>query len=141
MQKGLLNISKRVTSVFHALGYIAVGGPYTSVKKMAKGLPVSATVLAKTLQLLVKAKYLGSMRGRTGGFYFIKDPHKISAYEIWTIIEGPLPRDACLFAHQYCKGGSCKLRELNAEVREMMEQSLRKTTLTELINYFASRES
>lgn len=138
MQK-LLRISERVNVVFYALGYIAAAEKNAPVNKMEKALSVSKHYIVKLLQPFVKAGYIGSMRGAKGGFYFIKDPQRVSLYELMELIEGPLPVDDCLFEHQRCKGDTCKFRTLSTEVREVTERSLRKMTLAQFIDHFPGR--
>jgi DNA-binding IscR family transcriptional regulator len=79
------------------------------------------------------------MRGAKGGFYFIKDPQRVSLYELMELIEGPLPVDGCLFEHQRCKSDTCKFRTLSAEVREVTERSLRKMTLAQFVGHSPGR--
>jgi len=137
----LLNISERVNLAFHALGYIAAArGENVSVKRMAADLKVSQTYLAKVLQPLAKAGYLRSKRGAKGGFTLAKDPYLITAYDILTLLEGPLPDSSCLFDHQYCDEATCVFHEVTAEVRATMEKAFRKITVAELMKNYERRK-
>ena len=139
MIKRLLNISERVNLAIHALGYIAAYENNTSVKRMAKALPVSETYLAKVLQELVKGGFVKSKRGARGGHYLVKDPKNISAYDVMIRLEGPFSSDSCVFLHSYCSAKDCAFHELADEVRTLMEQSLRKITVADMMKEYQKR--
>ncbi len=132
----LLNISERVNIAIHALAYIGAAGKNASVKRMAEDLQVSETYLAKVLQPLVKEGLIDSKRGAKGGFTLAKKPEDITAYDLVTVIEGPLPVNACLFAHPICDDKECRFRALTADVRTMMEASLRKIRISDIMKNF-----
>lgn len=132
----LLNISERVNIAIHALAYIAAADKNASVKRMAEDMQVSETYLAKVLQPLVKEGLIDSKRGAKGGFTLAKKPEDITAYDLVTVIEGPLPVNACLFAHPLCSDKDCRFRLLTAEVRAMMENSLRKIKISDIMKNF-----
>lgn len=136
MIQKLLNISERVNIAIHALAYIAAAGKNASVKRMAEDLQVSETYLAKVLQPLVKEGFIDSKRGAKGGFTLAKKPEDISAFDLLTVIEGPLPTNACLFAHPICEDKHCGFRLLTADVRTMIEQSLRKIRISDIVKNF-----
>ncbi|HSA34110.1 MAG TPA: Rrf2 family transcriptional regulator [bacterium] len=132
----LLNISERVNIAIHALAYIAASDRNASVKRMAKDLKVSETYLAKVLQPLVKEKLLHSKRGARGGFTLAKKPSDITAYDLVTIIEGPLPTNTCLFLEPICHDEHCRFRSLTGEVRALLEVSLRKIRVSDIMKNF-----
>lgn len=135
----LLNISERVNIAIHALAYIAAAGRNASVKRMAEDLQVSETYLAKVLQPLVKEGFIDSKRGAKGGFTLAKKPEDITAYDLITVIEGPLPLNACLFSHPICDDKECRFRALTADVRAMMEGALRKIKVSDIMKNFKDR--
>lgn len=131
MSDGLLNISERVNIAFHALCCIAAfDDDFAPVNWLAKALPVSPTYLAKVMQPLVKAGYVSSKRGPTGGFALIKKPKDITLYDLVLFYDGALPpKDGCIFSHRYCTGGACIVQKLNAKIYAEMERELRKITV------------
>lgn len=136
----LLNISERVNIAIHALAYIAASDRNASVKRMAKDLKVSETYLAKVLQPLVKEKLIHSKRGARGGFTLAKKPGDITAYDLVTIIEGPLPVNACLFLEPICDDQTCRFRALTTEIRALLEASLRKIKVSDIMKNFKELE-
>ncbi len=133
----LLNISERVNIALHAIAYIAASGDNpVSSKKMAEDLKVSESYLAKVLQPIAKAGILSSSRGAKGGFLLEKDPKLLSALELIVMIDGPLPENVCLFQHPICRGNGCTFRKLTAEVKELIEKTLKETTVYDLMQNF-----
>ncbi len=133
MMQKLLNISERVNIAIHALAYIGAAGKNASVRRMAKDLAVSETYLAKVLQPLVREHFINSKRGAKGGFTLTKNPANITAYDLLTALEGPLPQQSCLFTHSICGDEHCRFRHMTREVRGLIERLLREITIADVM--------
>jgi Rrf2 family protein len=77
-------------------------GESMSVDDVAKRLFSSKHHVAKVFQTLVKAGYLKSTRGPSGGFVMGKDPHDISFLEIYELIEGSVRPGICPLDKELC---------------------------------------
>ena len=68
---------------------------------------------------LKKAGYLGSRKGKGGGYYLLKDPAKISISEVYRVLEGPIAPVPCVSLNFYEKCEDCK-NEATCEVHLLM---------------------
>jgi len=85
--------------------YMALNGEpdiKIGIKRISGDLGIPAPFLAKILQVLAKHKLLTSTKGPNGGFGLIKNPQKISLYEIVTVIDGNDIFDKCLISDRSC---------------------------------------
>lgn len=85
---------------------------------------------------LRKAGYLGSRKGKGGGYYLMKDPSQISISEVYRILEGPIAPVPCVSLNFYEKCDDCK-DEARCEVHLLMEK-VRDSTLDIYNNTFIS---
>ncbi len=131
----LRTLLKREESyAIHALINI-IENPGTNAAEIAERLKFPPAFVAKVLRKLVKAKYIQSKMGRSGGVSIAIDPEKINLLDVMEAVSGVVVLDDCqvktLCATQQRKG-RCKLKMtwLNAsfEVRAI----LAKVTLAQL---------
>ena len=92
--------------------------------------------------ILLEMKGLGilaSTRGKTGGYYLVKQPSTVTLAEIVTIFEGSMGMLACISAEKYkpcefCKDeDTCKIRQTFRHVYEISTAVLKNTTLRDLV--------
>jgi len=74
----------------------------TGIKKISSDLDLPTPFLAKILQQLVKHKILSSTKGPHGGFSILKDPQKITLYEIIKNIDGEEIFTNCIMHNGPC---------------------------------------
>jgi len=65
-------------------------GKQLSINDIAEKEGLSVPYTSKILSILRKAGLVEAVRGRGGGFAVIRDPGKISLYEVLTALGGPL---------------------------------------------------
>ena len=85
---------------------------------------------------LKKAGYLGSRKGKGGGYYLLKPPDSISISEIYRVLEGPIAPVPCVSLNFYEKCDDCE-NEANCEIHQLMVQ-VRDSTLNIYNNTFIS---
>ena len=68
---------------------------------------------------LRKAGFLGSKKGKGGGYYLIKEPKEISISEVYRILEGPIAPVPCVSLNFYEKCDDCQSEE-DCEIRLLM---------------------
>ncbi len=68
---------------------------------------------------LKKAGYLGSRKGKGGGYYLLKDAATISISEVYRVLEGPIAPVPCVSLNFYEKCEDCK-NEATCEVHLLM---------------------
>jgi Rrf2 family iron-sulfur cluster assembly transcriptional regulator len=73
------------------------------IKKISEDLDLPTPFLAKILQLLARQKILSSSKGPHGGFSLLRDPKKITLFDIIVTIEGGDIFDNCIIHNMPCK--------------------------------------
>jgi len=102
-----INISEASTIAIHSLALIANTERSLNANKIAEVTHFSRNHLAKVLHILVKHKYLDSLRGPNGGFTMKKNPTSISLLEIYELIEGELVSFECAITCGDCYFDTC----------------------------------
>src|SRR4030066_1368829 len=86
--------------------YLALNTNKTSkvgIKVISKELSIPSPFLAKILQVLAKHRLFSSTKGPNGGFGLLKDPFKISLYDIVILFDGNDLFEKCLISLRSCK--------------------------------------
>jgi len=125
----IVNISDRSNAALHALALAASSGGRVSASLCARELGVSPSYLAKVLQALVRGGLLESRRGAAGGFELAREASGISCLEVLELVEGPLPRRACLFRKTVCAKGGCALKVMCERVEKSVRSALESTSV------------
>lgn len=123
--QNVLKISDAASLALHTMCVLAKSArnDQYSNHEIATILDVSEAHLSKVLQRLVKAGFIYSMRGPSGGFKLAKLPDEISLLQIYEAIDGSVGPSACLLGKPACDG-NCVLGELlhkvNKDVRDYL---------------------
>jgi len=126
---GVLKISEATSLAIHAILILASKqGELLSAHDIAETMRVSEAHLAKVLQGLVRAGFLKSMRGPTGGFLFLDSAKEKTLLDVYQATEGPLSEQTCLLPYPICGGGEhcvlgALLHKVNREVREYLSNT------------------
>jgi Rrf2 family protein len=122
----------------HTLAVMAYNrDAWITSETIASSVNTNAVVIRRILQALTQSKLISTVPGKNGGSKLAKDPAKITLMEIYEAV-----RSEELFAlHAKPKNRqcavSCNIKELLNSVfgtaEEAMKQSLKKTTLEDLI--------
>jgi Rrf2 family protein len=114
----------------------------TGIKKIAAALDIPAPFLAKILQILAKQKLLSSSKGPNGGFSLGRKAHKITLYEIVTVIDGSDIFDKCLISMRTCneENKPCPLHAKYASIREGIKALFSQQDLGTLTSDIMSQE-
>ena len=134
-------LSKKTKYGLKALSYLA---------KQPKGQPVQISTISREeniprkflesiLLTLRKTGHLGSKKGKTGGYYLMKDASAISVAEVYRLLEGPIALVPCVSLNFYEKcddcpdEAACSVHRLMIEVRDSNLNILTKTFLQDLV--------
>jgi Rrf2 family protein len=94
--------------------------------------------LESILLLLRKSGFLGSKKGKGGGYYLLKSASDIYMVDVMRILEGPIAPVACVSLNYYEKCDdcvdekTCSLNKLMIQVRDANLHVFRNTTLEDL---------
>ena len=131
----MIKISERVNLAIHALGYMAAHGgeePF-SVSNLADRMEVSPSHLAKVMQMLVRHRFITSVRGAKGGFSFVIDPQNISLLNVFEAVDGPLMKQGCLLPKPMCKQENCILNDVLTEATAFLHDKLGKKKISDFV--------
>ena len=133
-------LSKKTKYGIKALTFLARQKDNTPVQiaEIAKSESISIKFLESILLLLRHSGYLGSKKGKGGGYYLIKDPKEINMAHVYRILEGPIALLPCASHNFYercedCKDeASCAVRILMTEVRDNTLMILENNSLADI---------
>lgn len=100
---------------------------------------ISQKFLESILLTLRKTGFLGSKKGKGGGYYLIKDPGDIPLVAVMRVLEGPIAMVPCVSLNFYEKcsdcpdEAGCSVHRLMIQVRDSTLDVYRATTLADLI--------
>lgn len=108
------------------------------IKKISDELNLPTHFLSKILHQLVKNKILGSLKGPHGGYYFLKDPEKVSLYEVVLIIDGNSFFDDCIIQNRTCKSvdiekSLCPMHKEFSKLRREITELFKNGTIQDLV--------
>lgn len=135
-------LSKKTKYGLKALSYIARKGSDAPVliSEIATEEKISKKFLEAILLQLKNNGFLGSKKGKGGGYYLIKAPSEIKVVSLIRILEGPIAMLPCVSLNFYEKCDDCVdetkcgLHHLMLEVRDNMLAVLDNKTLEDLTN-------
>lgn len=78
------------------------GADVTSLDELSASLDIPASYLSKTLQALVQAGVLFSVRGRRGGFSLATEPSRLSLADVIDSFEDRRRERKCLLGNAVC---------------------------------------
>lgn len=110
-----------------------------AIAEIAEQENISQKFLESILLTLRRTGYLGSKKGKGGGYYLIKDPSEIPMTTVMRVLEGPIAMVSCVSLNFYEKcedcpdEQSCSVHKLMLKVRDSALDVYRNTTLADLI--------
>jgi len=132
-------ISKKTKYGLKALSHIArQEGPMVSVSRIAQSENIPHKFLESILLQLRKSGFLGSKKGKGGGYYLLKDAAEIRMVDVMRVLEGPIAPVACvsLYYYERCDDcpdeASCSINKFMIQVRDANLSVFRNTTLADL---------
>ncbi len=116
-------ISKKTKYGLKALVHLAKSGidETVQISAIAKEETIPRKFLESIMLELRKAGFLGSKKGKGGGYYLLKDPKAISISEVYRILEGPIAPVPCVSLNFYEKCDDCE-DEARCEIHHLMER-------------------
>ena len=133
-------LSKKTKYGIKALTYLAKQEATSPVKiaSISKSENISVKFLESILLTLRKNGFLGSKKGKGGGYYLLRSPEDIKMTEVMRILEGPIALVPCVSLNFYeaCNDcpdeDKCAVHNLMLQVRDNALEVFRGTTLADL---------
>jgi len=106
---------------------------------ISKSENISQKFLESILLTLRKNGFLGSKKGKGGGYYLLKDPKDIKMAPVMRILEGPIAMLPCVSLNFYEKCSdcpdetACAVHSLMIEVRDSTLKIFNNKSLADLI--------
>ena len=108
------------------------------VATISKSENISHKFLESILLTLRKSGFLGSKKGKGGGYYLLKRPEEILMTDIIRLLEGPIAMVPCVSLNYYEKCDDCpdeqkcSVHKLMIQVRDNTLKVLKNNTLADL---------
>jgi Rrf2 family protein len=134
-------LSKKTKYAIKALSFMVRNQDLIPLQSglIAKEENISHKFLESIMLQLKKAGYVGSKRGKGGGYYFKKEPHEIRMSDIFRLLEGPIAMVPCVSLNFYEKcedcpdEKTCSVHNLMLELRDSMLLILKGKTLKDIV--------
>jgi len=134
-------LSKKTKYGLKALAYLGTQKDKEPVQIMeiAKHENISQKFLESILLSLRKAGFLGSKKGKGGGYYILKSPEDILMTDVMRVLEGPISMVPCVSLKFYkecddCPDeAACSVHRLMIMVRDANLAVYRENTLDDII--------
>jgi Rrf2 family protein len=135
-------LSKKTKYGLKALTYLATQKDKEPVQiaEISRHENISQKFLESILLTLRKTGFLGSKKGKGGGYYLIKEPSEIPMTSVIRVLEGPIAMVPCVSLNFYEKCNDCPdeegcaVHKLMLQVRDSALEVYRKNTLADLIS-------
>ncbi|WP_375585193.1 RrF2 family transcriptional regulator [Cyclobacterium xiamenense] len=135
-------LSKKTKYAFHALTYLGKNKDQGAIliQEISEKHGISHKFLENILLELKKAGFLGSKKGKGGGYYLIKEPDQIPLSRIIRLLDGPIALLPCVSLNYYepceeCESQErCGLNKVMAEVRDETLKILEMKTLQDILS-------
>jgi Rrf2 family protein len=134
-------LSKKTKYGLKALTYIArkrCDDPVL-ISEIASKENISQKFLESILLTLRKTGFLGSKKGKGGGYYLIKEPKDITMASVIRVLEGPIAMVPCVSLNFYEKcddcpdEDKCAVHSVMIEVRDSTLRVLENKTLADFV--------
>ncbi|MDP5093424.1 RrF2 family transcriptional regulator [Polaribacter sp.] len=135
-------LSKKTKYGIKALTYLAKQHDKSPVQiaTISKSENISLKFLESILLTLRKTGFLGSKKGKGGGYYLLKHPSEILMTDVMRVLEGPIAMVPCVSLNFYEKcddcpdENACSVHNLMIQVRDSTLAIFKNTSLEKLTN-------
>jgi Rrf2 family protein len=125
--------NKETKYAFRALVYIQQqnhNGRRPGIVEIAKEIEAPQFYIAKILQRMVRFGFVGSLKGKGGGFYFDNTKPDLPLKDLIVAIEGDKTFTACGFGLKQCNGQNpCPMHAQYAPIREAINKMVSEETI------------
>jgi Rrf2 family protein len=128
-----LEVTRRADLAVRALGLLA-DGRRMKASDLATALVTTTGFVPQVVGPLVKAGWVRSDPGPTGGYVLAVDPRTLSVLDVVEAVDGPTDAGRCVVADRPCgRGGECALHGAWARARSDLMATLRSMPVAEAV--------
>lgn len=131
----MMTLSQTTGYAIHALSFLDVcDGEVQLIRDVATATNIPQPYLAKIINKLAHCGIVASKRGHGGGICLMRPPEQIPLLEVVVAIEGEHWIGPCLLGLDDCAArGICPTKIVWSSIKNLIEESLRNTTLADVI--------
>lgn len=108
-------------------------GKTPGILEIASEIDTPPSFTAKILQRMVRLGFIGSMKGKNGGYYFDQEKKELPLKNVVVAIEGDKIFTGCGFGLKHCdENNPCPLHDAYAPIRDGINQLLANETIQNL---------
>lgn len=135
-------LSKKTKYGLKALAYLGSQQAKSPIQisEIAEHENISQKFLESILLSLRKTGFLGSKKGKGGGYYLLRPPEEISMIDVMRVLEGPIAMVPCVSLNFYetcddCPDEqNCAVNKLMLQVRDSALEVYRNNSLKDIIS-------
>ncbi len=131
----MLKLSKLTDYATVILSYMAKDqANMHAAQEIALDTGITLPTVSKILKLLLKAKFLTSVRGAKGGYLLARSPKKITIASVIDAMEGPIALTECTASHESCEQASgCQIQGNWDLINRKVFNALESVTLADMV--------
>ncbi len=104
-----------------------------TIKELSKLENISNRYLENIFVKLRKARIVNSYKGEKGGFFLVKEPEKITMYEILKAVENLMEPAECVMDKNFCyRFKNCGMRTIWIKFNEHINKFLKNVNLKQI---------
>lgn len=107
-------------------------GSLFTKQEIAEAELITPAYVQQLMMTLRAAGFVGSRRGRVGGFTLARDPRGITVADVLRVSEGPIALAPCLGAHTCERQTDCSTRALWVTAAQLLDDLFEKVTIADL---------
>lgn len=120
-----LEVTRRSDLAIRALLALGAGDSRTKAADLAASVGTTQGFLIQVMNPLVRAGWVRSDPGPTGGYSAVFDPEEVSLLAVVEAVEGPLDNGRCVLADRDCdQHDTCALHHAWARARTHLRDDL-----------------
>ena len=105
-----------------------------SIKNLSQKLIISKNFAARIAHKLIRGGILGSKQGKAGGIFLLKDPKKLSMYDVLNIIGFRTRINICLEDSFVCGlSDNCKFHNLFNSIEKDIYKKLKEEKISDFV--------
>jgi Rrf2 family protein len=128
-----LEITRRADLAVRAMGLLAAGDQLKAAD-LANHLDTTAGFVPQVVGPLVKAGWVRSDPGPTGGYSLVAAPDDVTVLDVVEAVDGPTDTGRCVVADTPCnRDDVCALHSAWSRAREELMASLRAVAISDIL--------